>query len=217
MRRKKTSWSHIVAYSISVILIILIGIKLADFFKQSSSSRTIDYSLEARDLDIVFGDDKAPLQVFVYSDYSCFFCRKFFQNDFPKLKTEYIDNGKIKLIMRLASRTENLDRRNALKTAVCINKYGIIDYLHELMILDDQVVFTPQFQSMMNEFIDRDPLVAECILGNEAEEYLRMNLQDIETLNIKGTPTFIINTMVYTGYKDYNQLKKIIEMHVSNQ
>jgi protein-disulfide isomerase len=102
-----------------------------------------------------------------------------------------------------------------MKTAVCINKYGNYEYLHELLLNDSKVVVTHEFRDMVNSFIDKDIYVAECILGNEAEEYLNKNVQDYETLKLKGTPTFIIGNKIYTGYQDYEKFEQIITHHLN--
>jgi protein-disulfide isomerase len=50
--------------------------------------------------DRVLGDAKAPITIFEYASLTCPHCAAFNQETLPKLKTEWIDTGKAKLILR---------------------------------------------------------------------------------------------------------------------
>jgi protein-disulfide isomerase len=208
-------WSYIVAIGFSVIILILIGVRIAKY-RSTNKTRIAQVNIqEERPLDIVFGNHDAKLSIYMYSSYSCSYCTLFFTDVFPELEKEYINSGEVKLILRLTVKSNNIDIQNAMKTAVCINKYGNYEYLHELLLNDSKVVVTHEFRDMVNSFIDKDIYVAECILGNEAEEYLNKNVQDYETLKLKGTPTFIIGNKIYTGYQDYEKFEQIITHHLN--
>ncbi|PKP34731.1 MAG: hypothetical protein CVT98_10595 [Bacteroidetes bacterium HGW-Bacteroidetes-15] len=215
MLRYKFSWIHAIVFAVSIILIGLIAIRLVNFYSEPKTSRLSEL-LEVRPLDIVFGSDTANITVFIYSSYSCSYCNLFFTEAFPLLKEEFIDSGKVKLIMRLTVKTNNVDLLNSLKTAVCINKYGNFEYLHQLLLNNNKVVYTTEFRNIIDEFIDKDIIVAECILGNEAEEYLLQNINDFEAFGMKGTPTFIIGNKIYAGYKDYQTFNENLLEHLTN-
>jgi protein-disulfide isomerase len=214
--KKSTKWLPYLAYGLSAIFIVLIGIKIFDIYSFPKKKGSIE-GIEQRPLDIVFGSDSAKLSVYMYSSYSCSYCILFFTDVFPQFSEEYINTGKAKLIMRLALKTKDIDLTNSLKTAVCINKYGNFKYLHELLLNDNKIVYTEPFRKMVEEFIEKDNIIAECMLGGEAESYLNANLEDFEKLDLKGTPTFIIDNVVYSGYRDYSQFKKILDNHLNNR
>jgi protein-disulfide isomerase len=50
--------------------------------------------------DRVLGDAKAPIVIFEYASLTCPHCAVFDQETLPKLKTDWIDTGKAKLILR---------------------------------------------------------------------------------------------------------------------
>lgn len=50
--------------------------------------------------DIVMGSEDAPLTVVEYASFTCGHCANFHNDNFPKLKAEYIDTGKVKFIQR---------------------------------------------------------------------------------------------------------------------
>ena len=52
------------------------------------------------DDDPFIGSADAPVTIIEFSDYQCPFCRKFWLETLPSLKSEYIDTGKVKFVYR---------------------------------------------------------------------------------------------------------------------
>ncbi|WP_207099948.1 DsbA family protein [Paracoccus shandongensis] len=50
--------------------------------------------------DIALGSDDAPLTVIEYASFTCGHCANFHAENWPKLKAEYVDTGKVKFIQR---------------------------------------------------------------------------------------------------------------------
>lgn len=50
--------------------------------------------------DITLGQDSAPVTVIEYASFTCPHCAAFHDENFPKLKAEYIDTGKVKFVQR---------------------------------------------------------------------------------------------------------------------
>ena len=50
--------------------------------------------------DVPLGNASAPVTVEEYASYTCSHCRDFWKQEFPRLKTEYIDTGKVKFVYR---------------------------------------------------------------------------------------------------------------------
>ncbi len=63
--------------------------------------------------EIIIGDEKAPHTLVVYSSFSCNHCCKFHNEEFPTLKKQYVDTGKLKIILR-----NYIDDLGALEAAI---------------------------------------------------------------------------------------------------
>ena len=50
--------------------------------------------------DVVLGEASAPVTVVEYASFTCPHCAAFHDENFPKLKAEYIDTGKVRFIQR---------------------------------------------------------------------------------------------------------------------
>lgn len=50
--------------------------------------------------DIALGQEDAPVTIVEYASFTCSHCAAFHDENFPKLKAEYIDTGKVRFIQR---------------------------------------------------------------------------------------------------------------------
>lgn len=193
---------------VSLILIVLIGIKVWQL--NGKGNDKMKESISNSPLDIVFGSDSAKLTIYAYISYHCGYCRLFFTDVLPELEREFIAPGKVRLVLKLVEHSNNPDRLNEVKTAVCINRYGYYAKLHELLVTNSSVIYTDEFRDMVNHFVDSDPLVAECILGSESMDYILQTRSEFDKFGFTGTPTFVIGNKVFKGYIPYDQFKSII-------
>lgn len=166
-------------------------------------------------LDITFGSDTARLTIFAYVSYHCGYCRQFFTDVYPELEKDFINTGKVKLVLKIVEHSNNPYRLNEVKTAICINRYGYYGKLHELLVTNSNVVYTEEFREMVNHFIDSDPLVAECILGNESMDYVLQIRNEFDKFGFKGTPTIVIGNRIIRGFMPYEQFKPIIDKQLN--
>lgn len=207
-RLKPIEW---IAIGVSLILIVLIGIKAWQLTGKENDK--LNEPISNSPLDIVFGSDSAKLTIYAYISYHCGYCRLFFTDVYPELEKEFIAPGKVRLVLKLVEHSNNTDRLNQVKTAVCINRYGYYGKLHELLVTNSSVIYTDEFRDMVNHFIDSDPLVAECILGTQSMDYILQIRNEFDKFGFTGTPTFVIGNKVFKGYMPYDQFKSIIIKH----
>ena len=52
------------------------------------------------DDDPGMGDPNAPLTMVEFSDYECPYCKSFFEETLPQIKSAYIDTGKVRFVLR---------------------------------------------------------------------------------------------------------------------
>lgn len=51
-------------------------------------------------IEMIEGDENAPVEVIEYASYTCPHCARFFEDVFPSLKENYLDTGKVKFVYR---------------------------------------------------------------------------------------------------------------------
>lgn len=161
--------------------------------------------------DRVLGDAKAPITIFEFFSLTCPHCADFSEHTFPKLKAEWIDTGKAKLVYR----DYPLDR-NALKAAMITRcappeRYpGFVETLFQQQGswggMDDPVPALRRIALLggMNG-VEFDKCVNDDALSKSivASEYDAQKKYGVES-----TPTFFINGKKIVGALPYDEFAK---------
>ncbi len=68
--------------------------------ESSGSVDVADLMAEGPLPDVVIGDADAPVTIVEYASMTCSYCADFHENSYPQIKTDFLDTGKAKLIIR---------------------------------------------------------------------------------------------------------------------
>jgi len=71
-----------------------------DTVAQAPSVPETDYAAPTVDDDPFIGDPDATVTLIEFTDYQCPFCSRHYTQTYGQIKTEYVDTGKIKLVVR---------------------------------------------------------------------------------------------------------------------
>lgn len=164
--------------------------------------------------DFAFGRPDAPLTIVEFASMTCPHCAAFHEQVLPKLKSAYIDTGKVQLIYR----DFPLDG-DALRAAMIARCAGTGRYAGFVEMI---------YQQQKNWAGAQEPLQAlerlaqlgglsseafkACLANKEVETYvLNSRMSGRREFNISGTPSFFINGRTYTGIASFDELKGIID------
>ncbi|MCW5695886.1 MAG: DsbA family protein [Bauldia sp.] len=164
--------------------------------------------------DVVLGAADAPVTIIEYASMTCPHCANFHNTTFDALKTEYIDTGKVRFIMREFP----LDPLSAagFMLARCApgenGYYGMVDLLFETQgewIVSEPIppLFALASQSGFTQESFEACLTNQEILDGVYAVYDRAAQQ----FAVDVTPTFFINGVRYTGSRPIEDMRAIID------
>ncbi len=171
--------------------------------------------------DFVLGDKKASVTIFEYASLSCPHCASFSRESFEKLKTEYVDSGKVQFVFR--NFPLNQSALSAAMFASCQaqdNKAEAVEKYYAtvkaLFKTQDSWAFDEKFSEKLEAIAKLDGMSSErfksCIGDkNLQEKILTSRMEAAKGLQIKSAPSFFINGEISEGYVDYETIKKLIE------
>jgi protein-disulfide isomerase len=161
----------------------------------------------------VLGEASAPVTIVEYFSLGCPHCRHFHEDILPKLKTEYIDTGKVRLVFRDFP-LDGVSLAAATLTR-CVNDLAYFAMVDTLFAQQDawhvqngigQVANIAKsagmdeaaFNACIADPARKDPVVAS---RSEAETKFK----------VESTPTFFINDRVLKGVSQYEAFKATID------
>ena len=192
-------------------LVVVLLALMAPFFVASAVAQ------QAESLEVVMGDENAPVTVIEYMSLTCPHCANFHIETLPDVMKNYVDTGKVRFIFR----DYPLDG-TAYQAAIvthCMAEAGPKRYYGFVQIL---------FQQQQRWATARDPLAEvaklariggmnqqsfDACLENEAyaSGVLLARTQGETEYEIQSTPSFVINGRVVPGGMSYEEFSRAID------
>lgn len=146
------------------------------------------------DDDAVLGKADAPVTLIEFVDYQCPFCKRFFDQTFSQLKTEYVDTGKIKLVMRDFPLSFHQNAQKASEATECAEEGGKFWEMHDLLFAkQDEWASSTTANDLFKQYatsLGLGKTFDSCLdTGKHAQE-VQKDLNDGTAAGINGTPGF---------------------------
>ena len=169
----------------------------------------------------VLGDKNAPVTIYELSSLGCSHCADFHLQTLPKLKADYIEGGKLKVIF--ADFPIDQKSMKAAMLARCMPEDKYFDFLS--LLFKKQMSWGMSFKTerLLIGYAEMEGMSAsrakECMEDDKvAQELIYIRQQGMEKLGIQGTPSFLIRSAekeeVIQGVPSYEKLKTIIDNYI---
>lgn len=233
--------NYVLSGSILIAAILIAGsVIYSKGLGVSGTAKSGDNSdaFEVKKDDIILGDAKAPVTIFLYSDPSCPFCAAADGADIlikdntgkdihiiseylkkgdptwiapiPGIIENYVNTGKARLIYRYYP--GHGTGEGAMKILYCANEQGKFWELHKV-IADNQAVVADtakvkELASGMGVDISK---VDSCLQSGKYDQKIAADTELGKKAGVNGTPGFFINKVSKAGAYSFNELKTVIE------
>jgi len=181
------------------------------------SVKSYSDNLEKNDSFIVLGSDTAIVKIKVFSSLTCPHCANFHTKVVPKIKSEYIDTGKVQLIFI----DFPLDQAafNASKILNCLDKtkqIAFLDTIYETQMkwtngsnLDD---INKNLKKIVKSLGISSVKFDKCLIDEViSDKILNGRIDASQKYSIDSTPAIVINEKKLEGSVSFKNIKKKIE------
>jgi len=160
--------------------------------------------------DHVLGSADAPVTIVEYASMTCPHCAAFHADTMPKLKSEFVDKGQVRLVFRPFP-LDNLALRASL-LAECVPGDGYFDVLNTMFAGQKDWV---QAENPLDSLraIGKTAGIEEgkidgCMTDEKATERIAAAYKEaIDVYGVNSTPSFIINGKKYNGALPFDDLE----------
>lgn len=170
------------------------------------------------DDDAYLGDKDAPVVMIEFSDFQCPFCRSFWRDTFPLIKSEYIDTGKVRFIYRDFPLSFHPGAMPAAQASECAREQGKFWEMHDKIFIeqDKQGGGTIQFGSAdVKRWAEGLGInigdFNSCLDSGKYTEEVNNDVKDGQAAGVTGTPGFFINSRLVVGAQPFSAFKAIID------
>jgi protein-disulfide isomerase len=141
----------------------------------------------------VLGKSDAPLTLVEFTDYQCPFCGRFEQNTFPEIKKNYIDTGKLRLIVRdLPLEGLHPFALKAAQSVHCAGDQGKFWEMKDVVFRNQNRLDADSLAGYAKELSLNDDTFKSCMADGKHLKEIGDEARYAQSLGITGTPTFIL-------------------------
>ena len=175
------------------------------------------------DDDAFLGEENAPVTVIEFSDFQCPFCRSFFNDTLPKLKSEYIDKGLVRLVYRDFPLEFHEMAQKYAEAAECAGDQGKFFEMHDKIFGEQAQEGEGTISGITNDDVKKwareigleGSDFDQCLDSDKFAEEVQKDFSDGSTAGVKGTPTFFINGTPLEGAQPFESFKAVIDAELA--
>ncbi len=169
--------------------------------------------------DMAIGKADAPVTIIEYSSLSCPHCAAFHKDVFPALKSEYIDSGKVRYVMREFPLNES-----ALGGAViarCLDPSRYFAFTSLLFAKQDEWAFKQDALAPLKQLAKQAGMTGEefdkCINNDDLQKKVLAVRDEGQKKGVNATPSFFINGMPLKKIPTLEAFAEAIKPYLSTQ
>jgi Na+:H+ antiporter, NhaA family len=147
----------------------------------------------------LLGRADARVAMIAFSDFECPFCGRFANEILPEIKATFIDTGKVRFMFRHLPLTKIHQRAEAAaEAAECAGRQGRFWELHDRLFTDPKKLQDADLIAHANAIRLDQPAFSACLEG-QASDRIRQDSQLAKTLQLTGTPAFLLGRFESDG------------------
>lgn len=170
----------------------------------------------------LLGESNAKVTIVEFSDFQCPFCRRFFIDTFPQIKSEYIDSGKVKLSYRHFPLSFHPAAQKSAEAAECANDQGKFWEFHDLIYEKQEAqgqgtiqYTTDDIKTWASELGIDTAVFNDCLDSGKYASKVSEDANAGAKAGVDGTPGFFVNGKRIIGAQPFSVFKAAIDEELS--
>ncbi len=156
------------------------------------------------------GNPDAPLTLLVFTEHHCSYCRQFLTELFPRLKTDFLDKGQLKLQIAMLTLEKYPASTDAARGFLCAAMQGKGYAMHSTLFANVNKARDAQRSYAEALGIDLKKF-NECLLNPATDALLAVQKSWAQSLSVSVVPVFFLNGEKMVGLPYYPDLRGKIE------
>ncbi len=144
------------------------------------------------DDDAVLGKEDAPVTMIEFSEFQCPFCARFATQTLPKIRTDYIDTGKLRLVFRDYPLSFHKFAAKAAEAAECAGDQGMYWEMNELLFQNNKHLQFEDLKQYGEKLGLYMPDYIYCLESGKNAAEVRKDILDGRKAGVNSTPSFVI-------------------------
>ncbi|MDP2706513.1 MAG: thioredoxin domain-containing protein [Burkholderiales bacterium] len=141
------------------------------------------------------GSATAKIGIVEFSDYQCFYCRDFHQQQFMRIKKDYVDTGMVQFIHKDLPLRMHPQAVPAAMAAHCAGAQGRFWEMHDTLFSNQGRLSESLYPALARQLNLDEAKFKACFSSQVFEQGIKQDLGAARMLGLTGTPSFLIGTI----------------------
>ena len=157
------------------------------------------------------GDEDAPVTIIEFSDFECPFCKRFNDQTFAQIKTNYIDTGKARIVFRHYPLPFHSNAQKASEASMCADDQDKFWEFHDAIFAQQTNIGVDALKQIAATLKLNTATFNSCLDSGKYTKYVQDDLAAGSAAGVSGTPSFIINGQLVVGAQPYSAFQQAID------
>lgn len=185
--------------------------------QKGADAVTLADLLQPGDLpDNVLGPENAPITIVEYASLSCPHCASFHKDILPKLKSKYIDTGKVRYILREFPHNDQAMAASIL--ARCVDPLKYFAFIDMLFAKQEEWAFKQdaleRLKSIAKQAGFTEERFTQCLADEKLMKGIKQKIDRGEELGVRNIPSFFVNGKPLRGHITLEKLEEAMAPHL---
>jgi len=146
----------------------------------------------SEDDDAFLGDENAPVTLIEFTDYQCPFCGRFYSQTLAQIKSDYVDTGKVKIVMRDYPLGFHNNAQKASEATECAEEQQKFWEMHDKIFDNQSLIDVPSLKKYAGDLGLDQAAFDDCLDSGTYAQEVQDDMKDGQASGITGTPGFWI-------------------------
>ncbi|ABO23511.1 thioredoxin domain-containing protein [Shewanella loihica] len=166
------------------------------------------------------GEATAQVAIIEFSDYQCPYCKRYMDNTFTKIKSDYIDTGKVKYIARDFPLGFHPKAKGAAIAANCSLQQDAYWPMRDALFKNMRQLGDKLYQDTATQLSLDMTKFAACLEDQAIMSKIEQDIGYGSSIGVRGTPSFLIGKLennrliepkLVVGAQSYDTFKAVID------
>lgn len=167
-----------------------------------------------KEVDHIQGETNAPVTIIEFSDFKCGYCGLFAVETLPQIRQTYVDTGKVRFAYKNMA-VQGPESTRAAEASECAAEQGNFWGVHDAIFADQATVrseLSNETLIAMAGKLNLDTAAFKtCLESGRYKGKVSKDTLSAQSLGVRGTPSFLINDVFFTGAQPYESFQQIID------
>lgn len=167
----------------------------------------------------VLGDSNAPITIFEWSDFECPFCKRFADDAYVQIKSQYVDTGKVKIVFKHFPLSFHANAQKAAEASACAQDQGKFWEYHDKLFVNQNALTVASLKTYAADLGLDTATFNSCLDSGAKAQMVQQDMVQGQTFGVTGTPGFFIQGKtgtVISGAQPFESFRQVIDSELSS-